>query len=596
MDKKAIEQAAVGAVKNSIGVCDFLSAFIADNDKEPSWDGHIYIYKNKNKKKEEIKGRVAVQIKGTENNDFSKSEISFPVSLSDLNNYLNNGGAVFFVVYIKLEDEELSKQIYYATLSPIEIRVLLFEASNQKNKSITLKKFPKNSNEKTMILLNFFENCQKQSSFSTAKLFSLEELENQGVLESISIPISTIGNISPKTALLTNKIYLYANIKGGAIAQPLEIIPQKVITFEERPVQITIGDKCFYNKVKIYRQIDKVTITLGESFSMITTCKGDSITIEYKSSNKIRTLAIDLDFMLTCISQGGFQYNGINIPLDITAIDFSKFSVEKGSKLLEYIKKIVCMLDLFSCKEDIDINVLKEQHIKNIDCLVTAIVDKKEVTDLRENLPPILTLPIGNLNFLIFLQKKENAYQIFDFFNTEVVMTYKSEDGKDLLTSQYDILCADDILKLNNIRFDLLLPSFQKVIQNRETIIRANFFLLDLLEAYDRSNNRVEIITTAQDFSDWIMTASEDELPYDIRILNKLQVIKRQRTLDDKEKEELFRIIESSNSKEEILIGAYLLLDQQNMAKSHFEKLDKQFQEEFKKYPIYHFWKDDNNE
>ncbi len=92
------------------------------------------------------------------------------------------------------------------------------------------------------------------------------------------------------------------------------------------------------------------------------------------------------------------------------------------------------------------------------------------------------------------------------------------------------------------------------------------------------------------------MTASEDELPYDIRILNKLQVIKRQRTLDDKEKQELFHIIESSNSKEEILIGAYLLLDQQNMAKFHFEKLDKQFQKEFKKYPIYHFWKDDNND
>ena len=156
MDKKAIEQAAVGAVKNSIGVCDFLSAFIADNDKEPSWDGHVYIYKNKNKKKKEIKGRVAVQIKGTENNNFSKSEISFPVLLSDLNNYLNNGGAVFFVVYVKSDGNELLGQIYYATLSPIEIRVLLFEASNQKTKSITLKKFPKNSNEKTMILLNFF--------------------------------------------------------------------------------------------------------------------------------------------------------------------------------------------------------------------------------------------------------------------------------------------------------------------------------------------------------------------------------------------------------------------------------------------------------
>lgn len=41
MDKKAIETFAVNAVRDSIVVSDFFDQFIADNDKEPSWDGFV---------------------------------------------------------------------------------------------------------------------------------------------------------------------------------------------------------------------------------------------------------------------------------------------------------------------------------------------------------------------------------------------------------------------------------------------------------------------------------------------------------------------------------------------------------------------------
>lgn len=100
LDKKAIETLSVNAVKDSIVTSDFLDQFIADNDKEPSWDGFVYIYGDKSKKKSTLKGRMPVQVKGTECEDFSKSEISFQMSKSDLRNYLYNGGCVLFVVYI----------------------------------------------------------------------------------------------------------------------------------------------------------------------------------------------------------------------------------------------------------------------------------------------------------------------------------------------------------------------------------------------------------------------------------------------------------------------------------------------------------------
>ena len=43
MDNKAIETLAISAVKDSIVSTEILDQFIADNDKEPSWDGFIYV-------------------------------------------------------------------------------------------------------------------------------------------------------------------------------------------------------------------------------------------------------------------------------------------------------------------------------------------------------------------------------------------------------------------------------------------------------------------------------------------------------------------------------------------------------------------------
>jgi hypothetical protein len=100
MDSKKIENLAVSTVTESVTTSDYLSPFISDNDKEPSWDGHVYIYKSTNNKKDQLIGRVPVQVKGTEKGDLNKIEITYPIALTDLKNYLSDGGAVYFVVYM----------------------------------------------------------------------------------------------------------------------------------------------------------------------------------------------------------------------------------------------------------------------------------------------------------------------------------------------------------------------------------------------------------------------------------------------------------------------------------------------------------------
>ena len=170
-------------------------------------------------------------------------------------------------------------------------------------------------------------------------------------------------------------------------------------------------------------------------------------------------------------------------------------------------------------------------------------------------------------------------------------LVYENLKGEKLPISQYIILQAEDLIKTTNIRYDVLLPSFQKSERHSELIERANCFLLELIKACDMDSTNVELLETAQSFADWIFNATEEELPYDVRLLNKLQIEKRKGPLGLSQIRELFRIIESSNIREDVLVGAYLLLDQQEDAEAHFKKMDNELQKAFKAYPIYHFWK-----
>lgn len=58
-----LEKLATSAIEKEIAKTDLLSSFINSGDREPCWDGHIYIHEDKKKTKKNIK-KVAAQVKG----------------------------------------------------------------------------------------------------------------------------------------------------------------------------------------------------------------------------------------------------------------------------------------------------------------------------------------------------------------------------------------------------------------------------------------------------------------------------------------------------------------------------------------------------
>lgn len=596
LSAKVIETFSVNEVKNSIVMSEYLDQFIAENDKEPSWDGFIYIYEDKSKKKSSLKGRMPVQIKGKECNDHSKSEVSYSIQTVDLKNYLKDGGCVLFLVYIG--NGGVTNKIYYIELPPIKLRNILMEAKEQKTKTLRLKEFPSDKNRKATIFFNCLQNCQKQSSFANGKLYSLDELEKQGILENIVIPISGIGLTDPQMALIKNEVYVYAQIKGTSVLQPLNLIPEKKMTEQVVEDEVSIGDLVFYDEYRVVKNEEGVSIVLGESFRIKMNSDNKRMDVTYTNSTKIRVLARDLEFYITWIKDAYFKLRGKEICFEKNELKKLNVNVEEEQKRLKYVKDIVKVLDILNCPYDIDYKELKPEDWRNIDRLINALIKGEKVKGLKKDIPLISCINIGKLRIaLLFKQTEESGtYELYNYFEKEIPFVVKDVDTEKMLpVSQYYLLSKESILDLSNINFDILLSSFQKQEHHYRTYEIANLFLLELIKAYDDSYGarKKKILKTCIDFSDWISQAPEDEIDKDVKVINSLQIAKRYRELTDDEKRILYIMIENNKTREDCVVAAYLLLGQNQAAKMHFANLSSEEQETFKDYPVYYFWNEE---
>jgi hypothetical protein len=91
-------------------------------------------------------------------------------------------------------------------------------------------------------------------------------------------------------------------------------------------------------------------------------------------------------------------------------------------------------------------------------------VDKKPVSGLNENLPALINLNIDEMTFALFFHQSEQdktTYKILDYFRTELRCVYEGINGEILESSQFAIYLADDLIRINNLRSEVLLPSFR---------------------------------------------------------------------------------------------------------------------------------------
>lgn len=599
-----IEKLATSAVEAEISKTERLSSFINSGDKEPSWDGNVYIHSDKKHNKKGLK-KVSTQIKGKEVASAKKKIITYPVSLVDLDAYMNNGGTMFFVVYIDKNTGDALK-IYYSSLLPFKIMELKKNSNAKKSINVEFCEYPKDNKEKTEIFLNFYSHRNKQMSFVGKEIPSIEELEKQGVLTSLSV--SYMGVSSDRSPLRFPKVvdgkemYLYANIKNGIAPIPVQYVSnvQQVALTQENNMPVFVGDRQFYDRVKVVTMAEKYTISVDDCVTITSPIDPqpgkEYTTINIRIKGTLNQRIKRMEFVKALLENKSFKLGGITVPSDFPTKELEKLQADTLDERIDTFKKIQQVLDRMSVKLELDVDKCSESDFNKLRILVDAIEDNKQIT-INEDYPIIVNFNISNLHLVLTAEKvSKGVYKFHDFFGEHFSVMVMDDDNNPHPTSQFSILKKDDFFTVHNMNYKRIVEDFKSIHPAQEHVIdRANLVLLEMLSAYDEQNND-ELLSAAEEMAEWLKT-QPNYLPADIAELNYLQIIKRKRSLSFSEKGVLNSIVQKTDNTQHKL-GAMILLDEHQEAKTIFASLDKKDADNFQQYPIYYFerkFEEDNN-
>ena len=582
-NNKKIETLGVSYLSTFIDKHELLQSYFDRNDKTPVWDGEIHVLKSSSEKKDEILGKVPVQIKTTrQKKDVLKS---FSLDTRDLELYKSNGGVVLFVVWLN-EDNGLI-DIYYKSLPPLSIKNLL-KKSKLKNKSTNKKKlsieiFKLDEKKMYPMLVDFIKNSQKQYSFINVEGISVEDIPDDKTLKFYFYgqEKEEIFNYQEEHDLF---IYYLDPISGIEI--PLENTIKIVETEEETDLIIKIGDYVFQD-VKRHRFPDgSVQLHFGESFTMSFDIKKKQFKFNYTRPDLLSKAIKCTQVFQELGKIGYFTLNGDKIELDERSIkDISSLDLEADIKGL---LKISNFMKKMGIQKDVDLSCFDKQSQRNLNILYSGLVLKKKVA-LNYNESKLLHLNIANIHIITlysFLSDK-NGTMIDIFTETPWCREGETEDEDYLDISIFEVFEPNDWLKIDNCKIDSVIASYQRLVDNKLKYEGADRTILKIVIAADMAEDMTKrelLLNWAQCLSNWNLKYSQNS---EIAIINDLQIKSRVRKLNSKEMEILSNILVNSNDNYELCFGSSVLLKSKPQADLFWNKLDNETKESYKDFPIY---------
>ena len=244
MNSRQIEQIAVGAVKDIFLKNGLFNPCISENDREPIWDGFIYL-----QSKNQTTIRIAVQVKGKTIKHIPNTP-SYQIRITDLHAYKRDGGILFFVVYIT----KTGNFVYLAKLAPIDLRRYIQKANNQNKVSIRLSPVNPGFASLENDLRDFHRDCKKQISFTDKKILSIEEASKHGY--KITATVSGCKTKEEALSKLINQpVYLYAETGDNGITTEYPIGEQQYSVYGGTHVieNVKVAGKVYYTEYDIYK-------------------------------------------------------------------------------------------------------------------------------------------------------------------------------------------------------------------------------------------------------------------------------------------------------------------------------------------------------
>lgn len=586
MDSSKIEGKAVRYVKEILDDCPLLSSSdVKEGDKEISWDGFVKIYKSEQLTKDNLLGRVFVQIKGqiVNETELTKEYISYQATVADLNNYLNDGGIIYFVVYIVPSG---ARKIFYETLTVVKLKDYLKRTKKrQASKSISLKALPMDISAIETIFVNFYEDAKKQKSFACYELLSLEELMKKEDFEGVKISTTKFGIkpdnfIDQTAAIIENEVYVYASVGGFEI--PASNVISRMELQHKIDKRVTVEGVEYYNACDvIVRKKGQKTIRFGRTIEFTIFDEGRIDLFTYSPSKLHRDRLQALKFIHSASMHHRFDIGELYFKLtEDSSCNFQE--VERDIALLTKIDELLIRLNI---QEQLDLSKLSKQDYRNIHLLYEGIVLGKTLPNLivENNCPTSYNIPLSNLRIKILVSpeqsdSEDSLYRIEDYFSLShhVIGHKRNEDSKYYILSPYLILEPDEYGNISNMDYNKLVEdAIERMSVDCDIYPIVNGTLLNLLLAYDKKQNK-NLLSAAERLAKLLMEYDTPELSSDAKMINYLQTVKRYRKFTDDEVESLINIKENNQDSLFAKIAVCLLLDDHRTAKIYFKQVESQ--------------------
>lgn len=422
---KRIEESATTALKAALLRCPILESYIDLNDRTPSWDGTVFVYKSEKTRKENLAGRVPIQIKGTEKIIVSDTA-TFSCKVADLNNYYKDGGCVFFLVSVDLNSGK--SRIFYKTLLVVDLDKIIKRAGKQKASTIHLSLFPTEANEISSIFMEFTDNVHKQMSFIGKDIPTFDSLEANGAeITSLTFTASGVGLTRDQIPqfLSTHDFYLYAKVKGLDVDVPIEKVTNAIIS-KSVDGEVRIKDRCFFSAYRVVYENGNPIIRIGKGISVALKAEENRITVHTDRPDTLSDFILEEDFFLELAEHGEITLNGAKISLSGVVLP----DLQERKKNLEYCRDVKKMLDYLGVTEELYLDDLSENDVKNLQNFTGAVLYNRKIRLPNMKQEQLYgAFRIANLAIWIWATRQSDGlYSIDSFFKLHQVALFAEGD------------------------------------------------------------------------------------------------------------------------------------------------------------------------
>lgn len=569
MNSNKIETGAINCLKTILWNCPHIDPDISENDKRLSWDGFIFLFSDKEHKKENLVCKCEIQVKGKEKLGRRRS---FSISIADLINYQNNGGVLFFVVDIE------TNKVFYSELLPIKIgNILQDKAKRPKSISVELDEFPTNPMAIEILIKKFCEHSDKQRA-SKGRIIDFNEKTME--LNGGSCFKGELNLIKEKNSIYLSEksTYLYKQNKDGSIL-PLNIVKIAKITKTQK-LDIYIDDKLWKNI-----SVQSVVTQKNEQPYLLI---NDNIYIYYNEAVK-EPLKFILRGKISNLKVSGELMNLINQGCEVKLENWGIFKMcpdmEQKINFNGFYKELMAVVNVLECLGVSDIvsyEQLTEDDINVLLWMSERIADPKK-SFKEDTIEAAIELHQFSSFRVVTLFVKDSSQNIWILNPFGFPFGISKDNKNDSLIYPLFIFLGEEELEFaSNLNYDIMLECITtytfKVGCSEEMI----GFILRALLVVDRTKNKclLSVVTClAKRLYEFEKTI--------INLINYLQCIRREREVTQEEADSLLNLFEENNDKSLVFECAIaLILKDKYKYHRWYKQLDSKDKKVFDSYPI----------